>query len=140
MALDEAARNMLKQAIGITDADLEKLGSNIEKVLASYPNMAQYRIVAEVVSSRYCFAGIQPGQKIVFNAVPPILNPQESNCPLCMRALGPLTNIINVLMDRLAQGVDPNDSIWRNAECLDPGVENGGLGKVVFRVYAEKAG
>ncbi len=131
---------MLKQAVGMTDAHLEKVSDNIAKILANFPNMSQYRIVAEVLNSQYCFAGVQPGQKLIFSAVPPVLNAEESTCPICVRAVGPVTNIVNVLMDRLAQGVEPNKSIWQNVECLDPGIENGGLGKVVFKVYAEKAG
>jgi hypothetical protein len=41
-------------------------------------------------------------------------------------------------MDRLAEGLDPNGAIFNTAECLDPGLGSGGMGKVRFRVYAEK--
>lgn len=138
MTLDVQSRQMLKQALGVTDADLDKIGPNIQRVLARFADFQKYQWVAEVVDSKYCFAGIKPGQKLVFGSAPPVILADQSDCPTCLRALGPLTSLINIMMERLADGLDPNPGLFQVAECLDPGVDRGGLGKVVFRVYARK--
>lgn len=136
--MDEAIRKALMKGMGLPEADVAKVSPNIQKIIANYPKFQKYRIVAEVTDAEYCGAGIRKGQKYVFSTLPPLLLAQESNCPMCIRALGPLTGFINTLMDRIAEGVDPEDGIFRTAECLDPGLEHGGLGKVYFKVYARK--
>jgi|SRR3972149_1621277 len=139
MPLDAQQKAMLKQAIGMTDADANKVGPNIQKILARFPDFQKYQFVAEVVDAKYCFAGVKKGQKYVFASAPPMILTDQSDCPLCLRALGPLTPILGTMMERVAEGLDPNPGVFQVAECLDPGLERGGLGKVVFRVYAQKA-
>lgn len=138
MALDAQTRNMLKTGLGMTDADLNRLGPNIQAVLAHMPDFGKYKFVAECTESKYCFAGIKAGQKYVFSSAPLSLLP-ESNCPTCMRALAPITGILNIMMDRITSGMKPDPELFQVAECLDPGLDRGGLGHVVFRVYAQKA-
>ena len=93
------------------------------------------RIVAEVIESTYCAAGIQVGQTIVIQAG--ALIPEKSTAPLCMRAIGPLTDFVNTILEKIVAGEDPNDRVFMTAECLDPGLGSGGLGKVKFRVRVE---
>lgn len=139
MAQNPQIRQALKQFFPtITEAELDKVGPNIERVLARFPEYQKYKIIAEVTEAKFCSAGIQPGQKVVFSAAPPVILTQETTCPTCLRALGPLTGFINTIMERIAEGIDPNPGVFQVAECLDPGIERGGLGKVVFRVYAQK--
>jgi uncharacterized repeat protein (TIGR04076 family) len=76
------------------------------------------------------------GQKIVIEGG--ALIPEKSTAPLCMRALGPLTGFVNTILEQIVAGVDPNDRVFRTAECLDPGLEAGGLGKVKFQVRVER--
>jgi uncharacterized repeat protein (TIGR04076 family) len=136
--MDEATKALLKQAIGITDEDLAKVQRNTEKVFSNVAQAMQYKVVAEVASSKYCFAGIKVGDKIVFS---PFLNPQETTCTLCPRALLPVFVALSSFWERGIEGVDLNDSAFgRVANCLDPGLEYGGLGHVTFKLYAEKVG
>jgi len=144
--MDEATKALLKQFVGVTDEDLAKVGRNIEKIFSNVPRALQYKTVAEVTSSKYCFAGIKVGDKIVFN---PFLNPQETTCPLCPRALLPVLVAHQQiwersmeLLDRGIEGIDDlNDGAFcRIAGCLDPGLEYGGLGHVTFKLYGEKVG
>ena len=136
--MEEAMRQTLKKVMGMPDADMAKVSPNIQKILSSYPKFQKYRIVAEVTDSQYCGAHIQKGQKCVSSALPPLLLTKESDCPMCIRALGPLTGFINSIMDRIAEGIDPEDGIFQTAECLDPGLDHGGLGKVYFKVYTQR--
>lgn len=89
-------------------------------------------------SSEYFNAGLKVGQKYTFNTMPVMLLTRDSDCPLCVRALGPIANLIMGFWDRIVEGIDPNQGMWHMAECLDPGVDRGGLGHVIFRVYAQK--
>jgi len=148
--MDEATKTALKQFVGITDEDLAKLyppvESNLKKIFSNVPRAMQYKLVAEVTHSKYCFAGIKVGDKIVFN---PFLDPKETTCPLCPRALLPVLVAVQQSWERTMELVDRgiddvnalNDSAWAGlAGCLDPGLEYGGLGHVSFRLYAEKVG
>ena len=138
--MDEVSRQIVKQVINITDADLDRLSPGMKKLLSDLPEKMKWRIVAEVTESKYCFAGLKPGDKFVFNF--PVLNVGESTAAPCIEAIAPLTNQIRAMVDRVAEGVDPNESIFATQQvpCMDVGVEHGGLGRVMFRLYAERAG
>lgn len=138
--MDEPSRQIAKQVIGITDEDLEKLSPGMEKLLSDLPEKTKWKVVAEVTESKYCFAGLKPGDKLVFNF--PVLNVAESTAAPCIEAIAPLTNQIRAMVDRVAEGTDPNESIFatQQVSCMDVGVEHGGLGRVMFRLYAEKSG
>jgi uncharacterized repeat protein (TIGR04076 family) len=138
--VDEVSRQIAKQVINITDADLDRLSPGMKKLLSDLPEKMKWRVVAEVTESKYCFAGLKPGDKFVFNF--PVLNVGESTAAPCIEAIAPLTGQIRAMVDRVAEGSDPNESIFatQQVSCMDVGVEHGGLGRVMFKLYAEKAG
>ncbi len=135
---ESQVRDILNQVVAITDEDWEKfkLGSRgVYKFFTRIEEVLKYRIVAEVIESRYCAAGLKKGQKFVIQGG--ALVPEQSTAPFCMRALGPLTGFVNTILEKIVAGEDPNDRVFRTAECLDPGLEAGGLGKVRFQVRVE---
>jgi uncharacterized repeat protein (TIGR04076 family) len=138
--MDEVSRQIAKQAIGITDEDLERLSPGMKKLLSDLPEKMKWKVIAEVTESKYCFAGLKLGDKFVFNF--PVLNASESTGAPCIEAIAPLTSQIRAMIDRVAEGGDPNESIFatQQVSCMDVGLEHGGLGRVMFKVYAEKAG
>lgn len=138
--MDEISRQIVKQAIGITDEDLARLSPGMKKLLTDLPEKMKWKVIAEVTESKYCFAGLKPGDKFVINF--PVLNVSESTAAPCMEALAPLINHMRAMIDRVAEGGDPNESIFatQQVSCMDVGVEHGGLGRVMFKVYSEKAG
>ena len=142
MEKEEAIKQMMKQAFGITDEDFQTHISYPKNLRLAErgPELMKYKIIAEVTESTYCGAGIKLGQKYTFSAFPAMLLAEESDCPLCARAIGPIADLIMGFWDRIVEGVDPNQGMWYMAECLDPGVNRGGLGHVVFKVYAQKTG
>lgn len=139
MLTRKEARETLKVAIGITDEDLDKISPGYAKLLSIVPEAAAHKITAEVIYSKYCFAQLKVGDKLVFD-MGLILDKEESTAPACIGALGNLMESIHVMWDRFAQGVDPNDSIFRTRCCPDPGLERGGLGTVCFKLTMEKKG
>ncbi|MBI4775773.1 MAG: hypothetical protein HY788_16640 [Deltaproteobacteria bacterium] len=135
---EDSVKQILKQVVNITDEDWEtfKVGSpGVYKFWTRIGDVANKQIVAEVVESKYCAAGLKVGQQIVIRGG--ALVPDKSTAPLCMRALGPLTGFVNTILEMVVAGEDPNDRVFMTAECLDPGLEAGGLGKVKFKVRVE---
>lgn len=138
---EDRVKQLLKQVVGISESDWDRFRAGSPGVHRFFENLDRvvgHQIVAEVIDSRYCAAGLQVGQRFVI--VGGALVPEKSTAPLCMRALGPLTGFVNIILEKLVAGEDPNDRVFMTAECLDPGLESGGLGKVRFRVWAEAVG
>jgi len=136
----ELARAVHKKKYGMTDEEWEKHISEpcSVKIILSRDTMAKYRIVAECVESKFCGAGIKVGQKFKFQTIPNLYLPEESDAPPCIKALGPLSELMHGLWERMFEGLDPNEGMGQYAGCLDMGVEYGGLGHVVFKLYCEK--
>ena len=132
-------KNLVKQIVGISDEDWDTLKQGSPGVVRFFDRMeavARHRIVAEVIESPYCAAGLKIGQQIVIEGG--ALVPEKSTAPLCMRAIGPLTGFVNTILEKIVAGEDPNERVFRVAECLDPGLAAGGLGKVRFEVRVEQ--
>jgi uncharacterized repeat protein (TIGR04076 family) len=98
-------------------------------------NKAKYRLVAEVVSSKNCVAGVQVGQKIVFSGVG--IDKDASDCPLCVGAISPLTRNLAVYTDRCYHGHDITAPL-PGINCVDPGIDVGGFGNVQMTVRIEE--
>ncbi len=130
----------LKQLMGMSDAEFEEYISYPfnRRLLARQDEMSGCKIIAEVTEATYCLAGCKVGQKLVINAVPAMLLPEECTCPLCVKAIGPVAELVTQLWDRMSEGLDPNDGQAQFASCLDHGIKYGGLGNVRFKVYVEK--
>jgi uncharacterized repeat protein (TIGR04076 family) len=137
MIKDEGLKTMATQMFGMTDADMSKVTPEMEEeLLNAMPIIGNYRLVAEVVSSKYCFAGCKPGQRLVIDNATQI-NAQESTAPLCVGAIAPLIDRAQLLMDRVYHKADPTAHM-SGFRCNDPGLDLGGLGTVEFKVRVEK--
>jgi hypothetical protein len=138
--LTEQSAEMLKGATGINDEQVAQLHPGLEKFFNNVPKMLQYQTVAEVVKSERCFAQLKEGDKFVFD---PFLNPEKSTGAMCPRALLPIMVQINAIWEMSAEWAESgkeelSEIVFRNIRCMDPGFEDGGVGGVVYRVYAEK--
>ena len=137
--MEEAkVKDILKQVVNISDEDWETFKAKSPGVFKFYTRLDEVlktRIVAEVIETKYCAAGLKNGQKFVIEGG--ALVPEKCTAPLCMRALGPITGFVNTILEKIVSGEDPNDRVFMVAECLDPGLEAGGLGKVKFQVSVE---
>jgi hypothetical protein len=130
---------MVKGATGITDQELTLLNPGLEKLFTQVPKTLQLQIVAEVTKSERCFAQVKIGDKLVFD---PFLNVQKSTGPMCPKALLPVLMQINALWEAGAEWAEsgretPPEIVFRNVRCLDPGLENGGIGGVIYNIKFE---
>ena len=138
--LTEVGAEMFKGSTGHTDEAMAKLHPGMEKLFNNISKTLQHQIVAEVVRSEHCFAQVNVGDKFVFD---PMLNPEKSNSPMCPKALLPILAQIGAIWEMSAQWADSGkeelpEIVWRNVRCLDPGLEDGGVGGVVYNIRMEK--
>lgn len=136
----EMVKNLLKESVNITDDDFELFSQNPESIrLVSHDRILRsYIFTAEVIESKYCSANIKVGQKYTILGLPACILPQETDCPLCIKAIAPMVDIINSFWHEITNGKDPCQSEPRLVGCLDPGIKGGGLGHVVLKIYAKK--
>ena len=133
--MDPMIEAFAKDMLGMTEEDMAKITPEKQQEYKNaMENMAKYRIVAEVASSKYCTALLQVGQKLVLNGVQ--IDKDASDCPMCVGAISPLHSILSVYLDRCMKGRDVAGPIGGYA-CTDPGMEVGGLGHVLFNVRIE---
>ena len=133
---------MVKGLTGMTDDQVAQFHPGLEKLFNQVPKMLQVQIVAEVVKSERCFAQAKVGDKLVFD---PYLNLQRSTGVVCPKALLPVMLQINALWEMSMEWAEsgkesPPEIVWRNVRCLDPGLENGGVGGVIYNIRIEPMG
>jgi hypothetical protein len=102
---------------------------DIEKLL-------KFETVAEVIKAERCFAQVKVGDKLVFD---PFLNTEKSTGIMCPKALLPVMSQIGAIWEMVTEWAtsgkkEPPEIVWRHIRCLDPGLDDGGLGGVVYKV------
>jgi uncharacterized repeat protein (TIGR04076 family) len=134
------AKKGFQKKHGMSDEEWDKFVSipSNAKLMLAHGVMSKYRIVAECTASKYCGAGIKAGQKFVFRTVPNVFLPEESDAPPCIKALGPLSEHMHGLWERMFEGLNPNEGMSRFVACMDMGLDYGGIGRVVFKLYCEE--
>ncbi|MFC1923769.1 hypothetical protein ACFLXA_00135 [Chloroflexota bacterium] len=131
-------RKRMKEEHGWTDEELDSLSLKQWRRLDLQPGFRDYWLIAEVVQAKHCGLDPKPGDKFVF-ASACILLPEESTFPaMCLWAMSRVFPFTNMVMDRIIEGLDPNDIWFDHVKCTDTGVGCGGLGEVLFRIHCEK--
>jgi len=133
--------NLFQQHMGYTDEELKVFRSDPEKVkiVTQTTDFLKCRFIAEVVESENCHAGHKAGDKFVMTAGGVLIS---EACPqrMCMFALGPVSNILPALYDRILTRSDPDYKRSHLVQCTDIGIDKGGWGKILMKVYIEKPG
>jgi uncharacterized repeat protein (TIGR04076 family) len=122
-----------------TDEEMKIFKSDPEKVkmVTQTPDFVKCRVVAEVTYSHGCHARHKVGDKFIMTAGGQLMT---ENCPkrMCMFALGPVSNVLPAIYDRLISGSDPQHERSQTVQCTDVGLDRGGWGKILMKVYVEK--
>lgn len=131
---------LFKGATGHSDEIVARLHPGLEKLYRNILKLSQFQTIAEVVKADHCFAQVKVGDKLIFD---PFLNPAKSTGVLCPKALLPVLLEINAIWEMAAEWAESGkeefaEIVFRNVRCLDPGLENGGIGGVVYRIHSEK--
>lgn len=128
-----------KERLGASEEQLKNFTDTQWRILKATPLRHQYRMVAEVISVfDSCTAQHKVGQKYVCSASGYLLPEECTVTQLCLWAMPPLLNFIYVVYDRLSEGLDPTPRGYDRMQCYDCGLDCGGFGRVVFKIYCEK--
>jgi uncharacterized repeat protein (TIGR04076 family) len=139
MVTDANVKGFLVGALGVSEEDLNKISPDQEEELKNVGmNGPKYKVIAEVLEVKYCSAGLEPGQKYVIGPAQQV-NLEETTAPLCLGALAPLGQKLEVFLDRMGRSGKMVTSDLRGYRCTDPGVGLNGLGTVSFKISIEEA-
>ena len=128
----------VKKIWGWTDDQVKGLSSKHQRLIERGEEFRKWRLVAEVLEARNCIAGLKKGDKYIFHASGFYL-PEVSTCPkICLWAFASFVPFSFMLYDRIGQGDDPSEFWIDRVRCLDVGVEQGGYGETLFRLYCVK--
>lgn len=139
MLTGEAA-DLFKGATGHNDEAMARLHPGMEKLFSNIARMLMVETVAEVVKSEACFAQVKVGDRLVFD---PFLNTEKSTGVMCPKALLPLMVQISALWEMTSEWAESGrerlpEIVFRNVRCLDPGLDVGGIGGVVYRLHLQE--
>jgi uncharacterized repeat protein (TIGR04076 family) len=125
--------------MGYTDEEMRIFRSDPEKVrmVTETPEFIKYRVIAEVIEARGCHAGHKVGDKFVMTAGGQLMA-ESSPKRMCMFALGPVAGVLPVVYERLITKSDPDCLRSNIVQCTDVGLDKGGWGKILMKVYLEK--
>ena len=125
--------------MGYTDQEMETFRSDPEKVkmVTQTPEFVKYNVIAEVIESHGCHAGHQVGDRFVMTAGGQLIG-EKSPKRMCMFALGPVSHTLPAIYERLVTKSDPKLERSHIVQCMDVGLDKGGWGKILMKVYLEK--
>jgi uncharacterized repeat protein (TIGR04076 family) len=126
--------------MGYTDEEMKIFRSDPEKVkmVTETPEFVKTRVIAEVIESQGCHALHKVGDKFVMTAGGQLI---AEECPrrMCLFALGPVSRQLPAIYERLITKSDPNLERVNIIQCTDIGLDKGGWGKILMKVYVEKS-
>ncbi len=138
MEVEEIWRRFQKH-MGYTDEEMEIFRSDPEKVkmVTQTPEFVKCRVIAEVIESHGCYAQHRVGDRFVMTAGGELI---AEECPkrMCISALGQISNMLPAIYERFITKSDPNFERSHIVQCTDIGLDKGGWGKILMKVYVEK--
>ena len=101
------------------------------------PDFVKCRVVAEVVESHGCHAKHRVGDKFVLTPGGQLI---EDKCPknMCISALSEISKVMPAIFERLINKSDPDFERFDIVQCPDVGLDKGGWGKILMKVYVER--
>ncbi|HJL60391.1 MAG TPA: hypothetical protein QF517_00430 [Pseudomonadales bacterium] len=107
------------------------------KMVTETKSFVKCKIVAEVIEAQGCHAGHRVGDRIVMDGNGQLLTRE---CPnkVCIFAASALHPSVNVIFERFTSGSDPKHEKSGVVQCSDIGLENGGWGKILMKVFVEE--
>lgn len=125
--------------MGYTDEDMKIFRSDPVKVktVTETPEFTRCRVIAEVIESHGCHAQHKVGDRFVLDPGGQLITDE---CPkrVCVSALASINQIMPAISERLVNRSDPNLERYNIVQCPDTGVDKGGWGKILMKVYLEK--
>ncbi len=125
--------------MGYSDEEMVIFKSDPAKVkmVTETRDFVRCKIIAEVIQSKGCHAGHKVGDRIVMDGNGQLLTRE---CPdkVCIFAASALHSPVSVIYERFMTQSDPKHEQSSVVQCSDVGLENGGWGKILMRVFVEE--
>lgn len=139
MDIEEIWRRFQKH-MGYTDEEMKIFRSDPQKVkmVTETPDMVKCRVIAEVIESHGCHAQHRVGDRFVLTPGGQLIT-EEGPKRICISALGPISQLMPAIHERMVTRSDPNFKRYNIVQCTDVGLDKGGWGKILMKVYVEKA-
>jgi uncharacterized repeat protein (TIGR04076 family) len=122
-----------------SDEEMKIFKSDPEKVrmVTETPDFAKRRVIAEVIESHGCHSRHKVGDRFIMTAGGQLITEE---CPkqICMFALGPIARQFPAIYERLVSKSDPEYKRFNIVQCTDVGLDKGGWGKILMKLYVEK--
>jgi hypothetical protein len=137
--MDEIVRRY-GQRVGFSEEEMARVAADPVRLrhLRRLAEAARrWTIVAEVVGSRHCNSGHEPGQRLYLDTDGNLI---AKLCPkrMCVYLVSQLAVPVALINERLSEGLEPGDfHFMRQARCPDAGVECQGFGEVRLEVRVE---
>lgn len=127
-----------QEALGYTDEEMAIFRSDPRKVRAMEraPKFVTHNIIAECIMSRHCNARHKVGDKIIMDGNGVMLRDQ---CPerICYGVMQCVAPFVAAIWERFSEDLDDPNLFFDKVRCPDIGIENGGWGETMWRVYTE---
>jgi uncharacterized repeat protein (TIGR04076 family) len=126
--------------MGYTDEEMKVFRSDPVKVkmVTGTPEFIKCRVIAEVIESHGCHARHKVGDRFVLTPGGQLLTEEGPRNP-CLSALVPVSHVLPAISERLMNGSDPGFERFHVVQCADVGLDKGGWGKILMKVYLEKS-
>ena len=122
-----------------TDEEMELFRSDPVKVktVTESPEFVKCKIIAEVIESTGCHAKHQVGDRFVMTGGGVLL---AEECPdrMCVEAVEAIGKVLPAITERFLAKSDPDLERYNIVQCSDIGLDKGGWGKILLKVYVEK--
>jgi len=123
-----------------TDQEMEVFQSDPlkVKVVTETPEFVTCRVIAEVIESHGCHSKHRVGDRFVMTAGGQLI---ADECPkgMCVSAVAEISKVLPAIYERLINKTDPQFERVDIIHCPDVGLDKGGWGKILMKVYVEKA-
>ena len=108
------------------------------KMVTETPEFTKCRVIAEVIESHGCHAKHCVGDRFVMTASGQLI---ADECPkgMCVSAVAGISKILPAIYERLINKTDPRFERKDIVQCSDVGLDKGGWGKILMKVYVEEA-
>ena len=125
--------------MGYTDEDMVFFKSDPDKMkmVTQTPEFVKCRVIAEVIESKGCHARHLVGDRFVITPGGQLLT-EGAPKGICLSALASINGLIPAIYERLISKSDPEFKRTQVVQCGDIGLENGGWGKILMKVFLEK--
>jgi len=135
----EKILQLFQKHMEYTDEEMEIFKSDPLKVkmVTQTPEFVKCRVVAEVIESHGCHAKHRVGDRFVMTPAGQLI---EDECPkgMCISALAEISKAVSKISERLVDKSDPQFERVDIVQCPDVGLDKGGWGKILMKVYVEK--